>query len=419
MTVRVASPYDILRGPIVTKDGHPTPTFLRQQYDLWLRSGGAAGGPGFNLLSGSTFTQFFEDQQGNTYLTNNAIYNTAEGYWERIAEDRSAWMMVMLGVSEPLEEALGLPAQTAGWWIAQPSKIGGVNNPAFTPETPTRRIKDGFTGAAGGWERGVSVTQFGDWVIRGYGTEIDANGIVPFSRDVGGFAPGAGTYGWFGRIYNVYLDHSGTDRAAKASMAQVLRSTAATGAPYDWILTSADATNPGAGASDVGTTAPDFDEVWLRAARVEGSVNWITVKPSVTSEPALIEAEGSDTNIGVKIAPKGTGSVLAKGGGTGMTVLIEDGTTTAGNVGVKAIGNNAYLRAGNNDVVEVDFAGNTRLGVGAITTDATNGFAYIPTCPGTPTGTPAAKTGLVPLVFDSTNDILYAYDGAWIGAALT
>lgn len=53
----------------------------------------------------------------------------------------------------------------------------------------------------------------------------------------------------------------------------------------------------------------------------------------------------------------------------------------------------------------------------ALATNATAGFTYIPTCAGTPTGTPTARTGTVPMVYDSTNNRLYIYDGAWISAA--
>lgn len=50
----------------------------------------------------------------------------------------------------------------------------------------------------------------------------------------------------------------------------------------------------------------------------------------------------------------------------------------------------------------------------ALATTATDGFLYIPTCAGTPTGTPTAHTGAAPLVIDSTNNKLYAYiGGAW------
>lgn len=51
----------------------------------------------------------------------------------------------------------------------------------------------------------------------------------------------------------------------------------------------------------------------------------------------------------------------------------------------------------------------------ALATNATNGFLYIPTCAGTPTGVPTAYTGKVALVFDTTNSKLYVYNGGWIG----
>jgi hypothetical protein len=59
-------------------------------------------------------------------------------------------------------------------------------------------------------------------------------------------------------------------------------------------------------------------------------------------------------------------------------------------------------------------AGNLQLGTASLATNATNGFPYIPTCAGTPTGTPTAITGYAPMVVDSTNNKLYVYvGGAW------
>jgi hypothetical protein len=57
--------------------------------------------------------------------------------------------------------------------------------------------------------------------------------------------------------------------------------------------------------------------------------------------------------------------------------------------------------------------GNAVFGSAAVATNATDGFLYITSCAGTPTGTPTAYTGRIPLVFDSTNHKLYAYDTAW------
>jgi len=53
-------------------------------------------------------------------------------------------------------------------------------------------------------------------------------------------------------------------------------------------------------------------------------------------------------------------------------------------------------------------------GTTARSTTATDGFLYIPTCAGTPTGTPTGQAGNVPLIYDSTNNVLYVYsNGAW------
>ena len=55
------------------------------------------------------------------------------------------------------------------------------------------------------------------------------------------------------------------------------------------------------------------------------------------------------------------------------------------------------------------------VGSPALATNATDGFLYIPTCAGTPTGTPTTQgTATVPLVFDTTDDQFWIYTGgAW------
>ncbi len=61
----------------------------------------------------------------------------------------------------------------------------------------------------------------------------------------------------------------------------------------------------------------------------------------------------------------------------------------------------------------INSGSSTVVGSGAIATTATSGFLYIPTCPGTPTGVPAAFTGRSAMVYDSTNNILYVYNAGW------
>jgi hypothetical protein len=57
-------------------------------------------------------------------------------------------------------------------------------------------------------------------------------------------------------------------------------------------------------------------------------------------------------------------------------------------------------------------AGNITAGASAaLATNATDGFLYVPTCAGTPTGTPTAITGMAPIVVNTTNNKLYFYSG--------
>lgn len=61
--------------------------------------------------------------------------------------------------------------------------------------------------------------------------------------------------------------------------------------------------------------------------------------------------------------------------------------------------------------LQLDVSANCAAGAGAVATAATDGFLYVPTCAGTPTGVPTAKTGYAPIVVNTTNNKLYFYSG--------
>lgn len=57
---------------------------------------------------------------------------------------------------------------------------------------------------------------------------------------------------------------------------------------------------------------------------------------------------------------------------------------------------------------------------GAIATNATEGFIFIPKCAGTPTGVPTnASFPYIPMVYDSTNNKIFFYNGSWRGVTVT
>ncbi len=92
--------------------------------------------------------------------------------------------------------------------------------------------------------------------------------------------------------------------------------------------------------------------------------------------------------------------------------LISGGTGSGGTTG-----NIYFVTGGTNSKSlikgQLDVNGNWFMGMAALATNATNGFIYIRSGPGAPTGVPTSKTGMIPLYFDSTNNNLYIYNGSW------
>lgn len=69
------------------------------------------------------------------------------------------------------------------------------------------------------------------------------------------------------------------------------------------------------------------------------------------------------------------------------------------------------FRTNDTERMRITSAGNISAGAGAVATTATDGFLYVPTCAGTPTGTPTTITGMAPIVVNTTNNKLYFYSG--------
>jgi len=64
--------------------------------------------------------------------------------------------------------------------------------------------------------------------------------------------------------------------------------------------------------------------------------------------------------------------------------------------------------------MQVDVFNNIIVTNASRATNATDGFLYLPSCAGTPTGTPRTYTDAVPVIVDRTNNKLYFYtNGSW------
>ena len=87
-----------------------------------------------------------------------------------------------------------------------------------------------------------------------------------------------------------------------------------------------------------------------------------------------------------------------------------------------ASANSMQFWTDNTQRVTIDGSGNVAIGTAALATSATDGFLYIPSMAGAPSGTPTDYSNLSAFVHDTTNNRLYVYDhvdGAWQYASLT
>lgn len=96
--------------------------------------------------------------------------------------------------------------------------------------------------------------------------------------------------------------------------------------------------------------------------------------------------------------------------GANSCSIISDAETLAfGTTSAKPV----VFGTNNIEKARIDSAGNFVQGTAAIAANATDGFLYVASCAGPPTGTPTAYAGRVPIVVDTTNHKLYFYDGSW------
>lgn len=116
---------------------------------------------------------------------------------------------------------------------------------------------------------------------------------------------------------------------------------------------------------------------------------------------------------------------LAKGGTLKALYGVDDGNTLVGGAAngdfvLRAEGAMWFAAGGSSERGFIDANGNAALGRDSLATNASDGFFYLPASAGTPTGTPTAKSGRVPIEIDTSNSKLWAYiGGSWKSVTLS
>jgi hypothetical protein len=139
---------------------------------------------------------------------------------------------------------------------------------------------------------------------------------------------------------------------------------------------------------------------------VSGAGLIATVQNTTATAPAELQIENSTTYLQIGIEGNTLGTRL---GGT------------IANAGYLGVYSNAPLTLHTNNLYRGQISGAGSWVVGAasaLATNASDGFLYVPSCAGTPSGTPTAYTGKVALVYDTTGEKLWAYNGAWKSVTL-
>ena len=207
---------------------------------------------------------------------------------------------------------------------------------------------------------------------------------------------GAGVSSWF----NLF-GTANTWSATQSFSNQVLLAAGSASAPS---LSFTGNTNTGIYSS--GANNIDFAIAGAYAARLDSSGHLMIG----TSDDGA-----SAANI-ITVAASGNAGITIRSGATSTgNIYFSDSTTGTGEF-------DGYVTYDQNaQTMTLGTASTTRLTVGSLgdvyatagTTSMTDGFIYIPSAAGVPSGVPTGQTGRVPLYYDSTNNYLYIYNGAW------
>ncbi len=172
--------------------------------------------------------------------------------------------------------------------------------------------------------------------------------------------------------------------------------------------------DPGVKGLAVGGTVGTNGGIQLVAAAGASSLITVHANTDTTSGFSGIEVTNSTSAVDILFIANAPSRTTTR---WGLTIgnWAEFGDFGSGNgLIIGKTGNKPIVIGTNNaERARIDGAGNVVISAAALATSATDGFLYIDSCAGTPTGVPTAYTGRVPIIYDTTNNKLAVYNGAW------
>jgi hypothetical protein len=137
-----------------------------------------------------------------------------------------------------------------------------------------------------------------------------------------------------------------------------------------------------------------------------GYSNLFRVKPNGKTEIGSNAAFG----LGEKLSVAGFAAIGTTYGPVGVI-----GDTGAGRLVIGSTSqHNVEVRAGNVEIMSIATSKNVIVGTNQLPADASNGYLWIPSFAGAPTGAPLPPyQGAVPLTFDQANSKFCVYSGTW------
>lgn len=142
-----------------------------------------------------------------------------------------------------------------------------------------------------------------------------------------------------------------------------------------------------------------------------GSTQTFTDNQQISKANPQIVLNGNSGDTLIRLA-------FAVGGTSKAFYTLSDGGNTF-DIGTAAAATGMTLRLITLGTVraQIDASGNSVFGSG-LGTSSTDGFIYISSCAGAPTGTPTSYASRVPLVYDRTNNKFYVYNSGWKSVTL-